>query len=274
MVRVAVSGAAGRMGRRIAALAVEHDGLTLTGAFERDGHEAVGRDIGELAGIGNVGVVIGGSIKDVMENSDVVIDFTTPKSTMANLEAAASAGKAMVVGTTGFSKEELAQLRGLANRMPCVFSYNMSLGVNLLFRVLGDVAKALGDDYDVEIVEAHHRLKKDAPSGTAIRMAEVIATALKRDLESSAVYARKGIIGERTSKEIGIQTVRAGDIVGEHTVLFGGLGERIEITHRASSRDTFVRGALRAAAWLFGKPPGLYDMLDVLGLKAPEESEA
>jgi len=155
----------------------------------------------------------------------------------------------------------------LAKPIPCVMASNMSLGVNLLLKVLGDVSRVLDDDYDIEIVEAHHRLKKDAPSGTALKMAQVIADAVKRDLEDVAVYSRKGLIGERTRKEIGIQTVRAGDIVGEHTVIFGGLGERIEITHKASSRDTFARGALRAALWLAGRPAGLYDMQDVLGLK-------
>jgi 4-hydroxy-tetrahydrodipicolinate reductase len=267
MVRIAVAGARGRMGSRIAALAAEHGEIELSAAFERPGHEDIGRDMGELLGIGTIGVKLKGSVDDVMDEADVIVDFTTTDSTLGNLEAASKAGRAMVVGTTGFAKEELSKLRTFANKMPCVFAYNMSLGVNLLLKVLGDIAGALGGDYDVEIVEAHHRLKKDAPSGTAIKMAEVIASALGRDLEESAVYARKGLIGERKKDEIGIQTVRAGDIVGEHTVIFGGLGERIEVTHRASSRDTFVRGALRAALWIQGKPANLYDMLDVLGLK-------
>jgi 4-hydroxy-tetrahydrodipicolinate reductase len=267
MVRVAVSGAAGRMGSRLVALSVEHEELKLTGAFEQKGHKDVGRDVGELSGAGTVGVRLAESVHDVMDEADVILDFTTTACTLENLEAASAAGKAMVVGTTGFTKEELVHIRGFANRIPCVMSYNMSLGVNLLFKVLGDMAGALGGDYDVEVVEAHHRLKKDAPSGTALRMAEVIAGALDRDLDTAAVYARKGMIGERRREEIGIQTVRAGDIVGEHTVIFGGLGERLEVTHRASSRDTFARGALRAAIWLQGRPAGLYDMMDVLGLK-------
>jgi 4-hydroxy-tetrahydrodipicolinate reductase len=186
---------------------------------------------------------------------------------MAHLREASRRGKAMVIGTTGFTKEDMAEIESLTRNIPCVLASNMSLGVNLLLRVLKDIAKVLGDDYDVEIIEAHHRLKKDAPSGTALRMAEAVAGALGRDLDEVAVYARKGMIGQRGKKEIGIQTIRAGDIVGEHTVIFGGLGERVEITHKASSRDTFARGALRAALWLGGKPAGLYDMQDVLGLK-------
>ena len=184
-----------------------------------------------------------------------------------NLRIAAGKGKSMVIGTTGFSKEDLTEIGTLTKTVPCVLASNMSLGVNLLLKVLQDIARVLGDDYDIEIVEAHHRLKKDAPSGTALKMAQVIADAVDRNLEEVAVYARKGIIGQRTKKEIGIQTIRAGDIVGEHTVIFGGLGERIEITHKASSRDTFARGALKAALWLAGKPSGLYDMQDVLGLR-------
>jgi 4-hydroxy-tetrahydrodipicolinate reductase len=173
----------------------------------------------------------------------------------------------VVNGKTGFSKEELEPIKEISKNIPIVLAPNMSVGVNLLLKVLQDIARVLGDDYDIEIVEAHHRLKKDAPSGTAMKMAQVIADAVNRDLDDVAVYARKGLIGERTKKEIGIQTVRAGDIVGEHTVIFGGLGERIEITHKASSRDTFARGALKAALWISGRTSGLYDMQDVLGLK-------
>jgi 4-hydroxy-tetrahydrodipicolinate reductase len=173
----------------------------------------------------------------------------------------------MVIGTTGFSKEDMKEIDPLIRSIPCVMASNMSTGVNLLLRILQDVARVLDDEYDIEIIEAHHRLKKDAPSGTALKMAQVIADALHRSLDEVAVYTRKGLIGERAKKEIGIQTIRAGDIVGEHTVIFGGLGERIEVTHKASSRDTFARGALRAALWISGKPAGLYDMQDVLGLK-------
>ena len=267
MTKIIVAGATGRMGSRIVSLSTEYPGLTLAGAFERTGHAAAGRDIGLLAGSGACNVLLADDIKAVIDKGDIIIDFTVPASTLKNISTAASRKKAMVIGTTGLSPDEIETVKRYAEEIPVVLAPNMSVGVNVLLKVLKDVARALGDDYDIEIVEAHHRMKKDAPSGTALKMAQVIAAAVNRDLNDVAVYARKGIIGERTRKEIGIQTVRAGDIVGEHTVLFGGLGERIEITHKASSRDTFARGALRAALWLSGKRPGLYDMQDVLGLK-------
>ncbi len=267
MVKIAVAGAMGRMGNRIAALSKEYEAIKLTGAFERKGHKDMGKDIGILAGIGETCVILEDSIEKTVEATDVVIDFTRTDSTMEHLRTASAKGKAMVIGTTGFTKEQLGEIGALAKNIPCVMASNMSLGVNLLLKVLQDVARVLGDEYDIEIIEAHHRMKKDAPSGTAMKMAQVIAEAVNRNLDEVAIYARKGIIGERTKKEIGIQTIRAGDIVGEHTVLFGGLGERIEITHKASSRDTFARGALKAAIWVHGKTAGLYDMQDVLGLK-------
>ncbi|MBI5631895.1 MAG: 4-hydroxy-tetrahydrodipicolinate reductase [Nitrospirae bacterium] len=267
MIKIGVPGAAGKMGSRITALCREYEGLQLAGAFERTGHKDIGKDIGVLAGIGETGVLLQDSREKVMDVVDIIIDFTSVESTMKNLEIAAQKGKAMVIGTTGLSKDDLKQMEPMLSKIPCVMASNMSLGVNLLLKVLQDVARVLGDDYDIEIVEAHHRLKKDAPSGTALKMAQVIADAVSRNLDEVGVYARHGIIGQRTKKEIGIQTVRAGDIVGEHTVLFGGLGERIEITHKASSRDTFARGALKAALWLADKPAGLYDMQDVLNLK-------
>ena len=267
MTRIIVAGASGRMGSRIIALSKEYPDIKLTGAFEKKGHEAVGKDIGLIAGIGETGIKLSERLEDIIENGDVVIDFTTPNSTKENVRLSSKKGKAMVIGTTGISKDDMKDMESLIKRISCVMASNMSTGVNLLLRVLQDVARVLGDEYDIEIIEAHHRLKKDAPSGTALKMAQVLADATSRSLDKVAVYARKGIIGERTKKEIGIQTIRAGDIVGEHTVIFGGLGERIEITHKASSRDTFARGALRAALWVSGKPAGLYDMQDVLGLK-------
>ncbi len=267
MIRIGVAGAAGKMGSRITALSREYDGIVLAGAFERQGHPGIGKDVGSVSGIGETGIVLVDSVDAMLDAVDLVIDFTSIESTQQNLKAAGDRGKAMVIGTTGFSKEALAKMDPHLRKIPCVMASNMSLGVNLLLKVLADVARVLGDDYDIEIVEAHHRLKKDAPSGTAMKMAQVLADAVQRNLDDVAVYERKGVIGSRTQKEIGIQTVRAGDIVGEHTVLFGGLGERIEITHKASSRDTFARGALKAALWLAGKPNGLYDMQDVLGLK-------
>jgi len=267
MINMTVSGASGRMGSRIIALSQNFSDVKLTGALERKGHVHVGRDIGDVIGIGTMGLTITDDIKDAVKGSNVIIDFSSPSATIACLKYLAGSPVPVVIGTTGFSKDEVEHIRLYAQNTPCVFAPNMSVGVNLLLKILADVARVTGDDYDVEIVEAHHRLKKDAPSGTAMKMAQVLAAALGRDLEETAVYARQGLIGERSKKEIGIQTVRAGDIVGEHTVLFGGLGERIEITHKASSRDTFARGALKAALWVHKQTPGLYDMQDVLGLK-------
>ncbi|MEW6586901.1 MAG: 4-hydroxy-tetrahydrodipicolinate reductase [Nitrospirota bacterium] len=267
MIRIAVAGAAGRMGSRITALSKEYKELQLGGAFERKGHQDAGKDIGPIVGIGETGVMLRDSLEAIIDDVDLVISFTTVEATKEHLRIAASRGKAMVIGTTGFSKDDLKDVHELTAKIPCVMASNMSMGVNLLLKVLQDIARVLGDGYDIEVIEAHHRMKKDAPSGTALKMAQVIAQALDRNFDDVAVYARKGIIGERKPGEIGIQTIRAGDIVGEHTVIFGGLGERIEVTHKVSSRDTFARGALRAAIWVFGKPAGLYDMQDVLGLK-------
>jgi 4-hydroxy-tetrahydrodipicolinate reductase len=267
MIRAIVTGAAGRMGGRVLALVKEASDFQIVGATERSGHSAIGRDVGEVAGIGTVGVKVADNLAGIIAGADVVIDFTAPEASLDHLRAASKAGVAIVVGTTGLTKEHLAEARRLAAHMACVISPNMSVGVNVLFRVLREVARTLGDDYDVEIVEAHHHFKKDAPSGTALRMAQVVAEALGRDLEQVGVYGRKGMVGERPKAEIGIHTVRAGDIVGEHTVLFGGMGERIEIGHRAHSRDNFARGALRAARFVAQAPKGLYDMADVLGLK-------
>ena len=267
MINVTVAGATGRMGGRITALCIEHPELNLVGAFEKKGHEKIGQDIGTILGIGQTNVKLTDDITSLIDKTDVIIDFTSVGSTLQNLRVASEHKKAMVIGTTGFSKEDMKEIEALATGIPCVLAPNMSVGVNLLFKVLEDVAKVLGNDYDIEIIEAHHRMKKDAPSGTALRMAKIIADALDRDLDDVAVYARKGLIGERDQKEIGIQCIRAGDIVGEHTVMFATIGERIEITHKASSRDTFARGAIRAALWIYGRQPGLYDMLDVLNLK-------
>ncbi|MBF0559491.1 MAG: 4-hydroxy-tetrahydrodipicolinate reductase [Nitrospirae bacterium] len=267
MKNIIVTGATGRMGSRIISVSEEYTDIMLCGALEKKGHKDLGKDIGLLLGLGEKKVQLNDDLENIIGGADVVIDFTAPAAAIQNIEVAAKKGKAMVIGTTGLSKEEIDTIRGLSGNIPVVLAPNMSVGVNLLLKVLGDVARVLGDDYDIEIIEAHHRLKKDAPSGTALKMAQVIAGAVQRDLDEVGVYARKGIIGERSKKEIGIQTVRAGDIVGEHTVLFGGLGERIEITHKASSRDTFARGALKAALWVGGQKPGLYDMQDVLGLK-------
>jgi 4-hydroxy-tetrahydrodipicolinate reductase len=267
MNRIAIAGAAGRMGRALveAVLSSEQE-LSLTAASVLPEDPALGMDVGNLIGVGPVGVVANASLADQLEQFDVLIDFTSPAASLGHLALCRQHGKAMVIGTTGFSAPQKAQIADTAQQVPIVFAPNMSIGVNVCLRLLESAARAFGNDVDIEIVEAHHRYKKDAPSGTALRMGEVIAASLGRNLDEVAVYGREGIGAERDRKTIGFATVRAGDVVGDHTVIFAGLGERVEITHRASSRMTFARGAVRAAAWLMGQPAGLYDMDDVLGL--------
>jgi 4-hydroxy-tetrahydrodipicolinate reductase len=267
MVKAIVSGAAGRMGGRIIHMLEEAQGITLAGALEQSASPQAGKDVGEVTGLPKKGIPISGSLAEVLPQGDVLIEFTHPEPTISHLKEVAAAGKAMVIGTTGLNPQQLEELKGLAEKTRVVFAPNMSVGVNLMFKVVENIARVLNDGYDVEIVEAHHRLKKDAPSGTALKLAQVIAQALGRDLEKVGVYGRKGITGERTKDEIGIMAVRAGDIVGEHTVTFCGIGERLEIIHRAHNRDNFAKGAVRAAQWIVAQPPGLYDMQDVLGLK-------
>jgi 4-hydroxy-tetrahydrodipicolinate reductase len=267
MLKAVVTGAGGRMGARIVDIISQSEGIELYGAAERSDHHTVGSDVGEVAGIGSIGITIESDVEKIINQADVVIDFTMPESSMLHLEEAAKNGTAIVIGTTGFSSHQRELIRTLTSKTRCVMAPNMSVGVNLLFKVAGEMAKILGDEYDIEITETHHRHKKDAPSGTAMRLAEILALALERDLEKVAVYERKGITGERKKDEIGIQSIRAGDVVGDHTLIFGGLGERIEVTHKAQSRDTFATGAVRAAKWIANQPFGLYDMMDVLGLK-------
>jgi len=267
MIKIAVSGAAGRMGGRVITAVKEDTELELCGGLERPGHPYIGMDAGLSAGCGALGVAITDNLNELVKGCDVLIDFSAPVVSLKNLEVCGLNGKAMVIGSTGFTPEEMSLARELARNIPVVLAPNMSVGVNAVFKILKDAAKILGDDFDVEIVEAHHRMKKDSPSGTAIRMGEVVAEALGRDYGKVANYHRQGICGERTKEEIGMQTIRGGDIVGEHTVYFIGMGERIEITHRAHTRDMFSRGAARAAKWVAGRKPGLYDMQDVLGLK-------
>ncbi len=267
MIRIAVTGAAGRMGKTNIEAIQATDGLTLGAAIVESTSSLIGADAGEVAGVGKLGVAIVGSLEQVIDDFDVLIDFTAPKATLANLALCAANGKAMVIGTTGLNEAERNELRSFGETMPLVFASNMSVGVNLCFKLLADAAKALGDDYDVEIIEAHHHHKVDSPSGTALSMGEVVADALGRDLRQCAVYGREGQIGARSKEEIGFVTIRAGDVVGDHTVLFATEGERVEITHKASSRMTFAKGAMRAASWLAGKENGLYDMQDVLNLK-------
>ena len=267
MRRIAVMGAAGRMGKILIEAVQQTAGAAgLTAAVDRPDSTLVGADAGELAGIGRIGVPLSGDLSRVVDEFDVLIDFTHPSVTLKNLEICRRAGKAMVIGTTGLSQEEKQQLVAAAKDVPLVFAANFSVGVNLCLKLLDTAARVLGDEVDVEIVEAHHRHTVDAPSGTALRMGEVVAEALGRDLREVAVYGREGQAGARDRQTIGFATVRAGDIVGDHTVLFAADGERVEITHKASSRMTFAKGAVRAALWLEGREAGLYDMQDVLGL--------
>ena len=264
--RIAMIGAAGRMGRTIVRTLSEGQSSKLTAAVERPGSPALGQDAGTLAGIAPLGVAVQDEYPPAGA-ADVWIDFSAPASTVANVKAAAAAGARIMIGTTGLSPQDRQVIVDAAATIPVVLAPNTSLGVTMLLKLVADAARALGPGYDIEIVEAHHRMKRDAPSGTALRLAEAAAEATGRDLAATARYARHGDVGPRTSEEIGIQTIRGGDVVGDHTVFFLGLGERVEITHRASSRDTFARGAVRAAEWLRDRDPGLYDMLDVLGLR-------
>jgi len=266
MVNVIVAGAAGRMGARIINVIGQTEGVTLSGAFEHPDSPFINQDAGTAAGLGATGVKIVDSINDVIGNGDVVIDFTSPAATLENIRAVSDKCLSMVIGTTGMTGDILEEVERIAKGMRCVISPNMSVGVNVMFRVAAMMAEILGDDYDMEILEAHHRLKKDAPSGTAMALARTLAKATGRDLEKVAVYERKGITGERRKEEIGIQTLRAGDITGDHTVMFGGIGERLELIHRAHNRDNFARGAVRAAKWVVEQPIGLYNMQDVLGI--------
>ena len=262
---IAVLGAAGRMGRAIVRIVAETPGAVLTAAVDQPGNPFSGQDAGLVAGGAATGVVISGQLP-VAGAAAVWIDFSSAAATVANAAAAAEQGAALILGTTGVDGAGKEALAAAARVVPVVFAPNMSVGVNVLLRLVADAARILGPDYDLEIVETHHRQKRDAPSGTALALAQALAEATGRDLARDARFARHGDIGPRTPAEIGIQTVRGGDVVGDHTVYFLGTGERIEITHRASSRDTFARGAVRAALWTRGRAPGLYDMRDVLGL--------
>jgi 4-hydroxy-tetrahydrodipicolinate reductase len=266
MTRIAITGAAGRMGRSLIQAVHQADGMQVTVALEHPDSSLLGSDAGDLAGIGRLGVAVGSDIHAVLDDFDVLIDFTRPEPTLANLEACRTSGRRMVIGTTGFSEHQKAQITLAAEDIAVVLAPNMSVGVNLCLKLLDMAARVLGDTVDIEVIEAHHRHKVDAPSGTALRMGEVVADALGRDLKECAVYGREGHTGERARNTIGFETIRAGDIVGDHTVLFAGDGERVEITHKASSRMTFANGALRAAAWLMAREAGLFDMQDVLGL--------
>ncbi len=267
MTRIAIAGAGGRMGRNLIDAVHQADGLEVTAAIEHSASTLLGADAGEVSGIGAIGITITDSLAAVTDDFDVVIDFTLPDPSSANVQICRSAGKRIVIGTTGFSEEQKQAISDAAEDIAIMFAPNMSVGVNLCFKLLEITSKVMGEGLDIEIIEAHHRHKVDAPSGTAVRMGEVIADALGRDLSEVAVYGREGNTGERDRTTIGFETIRAGDIVGEHTVMFADIGERVEITHKASSRMTFAKGAARASGWLMERETGLYDMQDVLGLR-------
>ena len=266
-IRCAITGAAGRMGRTLVQAVTETAGLVLGAATERPGSSLIGADAGELAGVGRLGISITADLAMTTGSFDVLIDFTTPAATLAHLALCRAGGRSMVIGTTGLDDAQRAAVAAAGADIGIVFAPNMSVGVNLCFKLLDIAARVLGDEVDIEIIEAHHRHKVDAPSGTALRMGEVVAAALGRDLKEVAVYGRQGHTGARERRTIGFETIRAGDVVGEHSVWFAADGERVEIAHKASSRMTFARGAARAACWLGSRGPGVYDMQDVLGLR-------
>jgi len=267
MIRVAVVGASGRMGLCLIKAAELAEKTSLSVAITRSGSASLGKDAGDLVGIGAINITVQDDLSKVLDQFDVLIDFTRPEPSMQYIELCRQAGKQVIIGTTGYSDEQKAQIAVAAKDIAIVLAPNMSVGVNLSLKLLEMTAKVMGDYTDIEVIEAHHRHKVDAPSGTALRMGEVIANTLGRDLKDCAIYGREGDTGERDRKTIGFSTIRAGDIVGEHTVMFADEGERVEITHKATSRMTFANGAVRAAVWLEAQKNGLYDMQDVLGLK-------
>ncbi|PID74909.1 MAG: 4-hydroxy-tetrahydrodipicolinate reductase [Desulfobacterales bacterium] len=267
MRNVIIAGAAGRMGRRIAQMVADHPDLRCSAAFEAAGSPFIGRDLGELAWGEKSGIIIEEGLDAVIDKGEVIIDFTFHAATIDFARLAANRGRAMVIGTTGLSSDEVAELTRLTEHFPCVYAPNMSLCVNILFMLVKKTAAILGDAYDIEIVEAHHNKKKDAPSGTALRLGTLAAEGIKKNFDEVAVVARDGIVGARKPQEIGIQSIRAADIVGEHTVYFAGPGERIELSHKAHSRDHFAKGAVTAAAWVLNQKNGCYSMFDVLGLE-------
>ena len=268
MIRVAIHGAAGRMGHALIQSCVQTPQSSLAAAIERPGSPTLGADAGTMAGLAPLGILVTDNLAAVINDCDVLIDFTRPEPGLVALELCRQHGKRMVIGTTGFSADQRATIEQASRDIPIMLAPNMSVGVNLCLKLLEIAAKVIGDTTDIEIIEAHHRHKVDAPSGTALRMGEVVASALGRDLKECAVWGREGHTGERDPRSIGFSVIRAGDIVGEHTVMFADEGERVEITHNASSRMTFAKGAMRAAVWLADRPAGLFDMQDVLGLKS------
>ena len=263
---IIVCGVGGRMGGAVVRAIQQSAGFRLVAAIDKPGSARVGKDAGEISAAGSFGIAVSDKLDGALVSSAVIIDFSNPAASLEFLRLAAKKHVPIVIATTGFNGKQLAEIKRLARRTAVLLSANTSLAVNVLISLLGKAARMLGEDYDVEIIEAHHRFKKDAPSGTALALGRSVADALGRDLDKVGINGRKGLVGERGKKEIALLSVRAGDIVGEHTVIFGGIGERLEFIHRAHSRDTFARGALRAAQWLVKKKPALYSMDDVLGL--------
>ena len=264
--RIGIVGAGGRMGRMLIEACLKDEQLVLGAAFDTPDSPAIGKTAGDLVGMTS-DVVVTDDLVASLKNIDCLIDFTRPQGTLAHIEMCRQAGVGIVIGTTGFETEGKAAIAAAAQDIPVVFAPNMAVGVNLVFKLLDTAARILNQGYDIEIVEAHHRMKIDAPSGTALRMGEVLANALERDLKECAIYGREGVTGERDPSTIGFATVRGGDIVGDHTVMFCGLGERVEVTHKASSRQPYALGSLRAARFIAGRKNGLFDMQDVLGLR-------
>ncbi len=264
MIKVIVCGGCGKMGSKVAQLIYQNKDMGLIGIIESPSHPDKGKNWGMSVGLGKTGVIITDNLEEIIQKADQIVEFTNSKVSLQHLEIISKYKKAMIVGTTGFSPEDIERISKLAQDVPFLFSPNMSLGVNLLFKLAAETAAALGDDYDIEIVETHHRFKKDAPSGTAKKLAQEIAKAKEVNLDEVAIYGREGIIGERKKGEIGIHSIRSGDITGEHTVMFTALGERLELTHKAHSRDTFAYGTIQAIKFMDGKPAGFYEMKDVL----------
>ena len=265
-VKLAIAGASGRMGRMLIEAALKDESVQVVAALDREDSPLLGRDAGELVGA-TLGVTISTNVDAAFQLADCMIDFTRPEATLQHIDAAIRAGKSIVIGTTGFDAAGKAAIAAAAGKISLVFAPNMAVGVNAVFKLLDVAARILAEGYDIEVIETHHRHKVDAPSGTALRMGEVVARAAGIDLDVNAIFGREGVTGERPAKQIGFSTIRGGDVVGDHTVLFAGLGERIEITHKSSSRMPYALGALRAARFLAGRPAGAYDMQDVLGLK-------
>jgi len=265
-INAGVVGAGGKMGARILSLMIQDDYFRIVGASEQSGSELIGKDIGSAIGINDLNIEIKEDLARAFSEADGIIDFTTPSSTIKTVEFASKNHKVLVIGTTGFTEKEKNKIVKETKNFPCVMSPNMSVGINIMFEMSQKLTELLNDDFDIEIIESHHRNKKDSPSGTALRIAELVAQTMGQKLNDIAVYSRHGLSEGRKKGEIGIQAIRGGDVVGEHSLIFYGDGERIELTHKASSRDTFAKGAIRALKWLRGKPNGLYSMKDVLGL--------